>query len=305
MQKEKTIKAHKRRTKSGKVVNVRRHTAKYDASEKLKESLRKKGSGEELKEKLSNIYEGFDFTEDDFLEWYEGTGSPADKRVAKELRELLGRKAYNELNDLAADYYKKGGANSFFKDNVKSVIPYVVNTRVTGEYSNKRGVNPLHLVDAIQNADEKRINYIKGKLEKRIAEEIAGDGGEKKAIETIGHYSDILKMGIPPVEREAFNWVVDTVRKEYYAIQTEGIKKEATDAVRRLKRGSISGWSTNFYAPSLHGIELFVKAVNKTLPSGASLEVKKHKVGKTMMYSLSLDVSHAYAEKHLANSYDY
>lgn len=213
MKKEKTVKTYQRRTKSGKIVTVRQHTAKYDAAEALKEAAKKKGAGDELEalkkksvdkpteeevaefEKLLDSFpeeldersrkmrlrqfmkakgkkgrqaeidetkweikeekkarkvwkanEGFGkrleksydkehknsvkdskdpysahgFTKDDFNEWYEGTGSAADKKVAKALRKTLGRKAYNELNNLAADNYKKGGANSFFKKSVHS-----------------------------------------------------------------------------------------------------------------------------------------------------------------------------------------
>lgn len=47
MKKEKTVRSYQRRTKSGKVVTVRQHTAKYEASEKPK----KKGAGVELESK--------------------------------------------------------------------------------------------------------------------------------------------------------------------------------------------------------------------------------------------------------------
>lgn len=213
MKKEKTIRTYQRRTKSGKVVTVRQHTAKYDAAEALKEAAKKKGAGDELEalkkkpvdkpteeevaefEKLldsfpeeldersrkmrlrqfmkakgkkgrqaeidetkweikeekkarkvwksnekfgkrleksydkehknsvkdsKDPYSAHGFTKEDFNEWYEGTGSANDKKVAKALRKTLGRKAYDELSDLAADNYKKGGASSFFKKNVHS-----------------------------------------------------------------------------------------------------------------------------------------------------------------------------------------
>ena len=48
MQKEKKVKSYTRRTKSGKTVTVRAHTAKYDAAEEAKELAKKKGSGDEL-----------------------------------------------------------------------------------------------------------------------------------------------------------------------------------------------------------------------------------------------------------------
>ena len=127
MKKEKTVKTYQRRTKSGKIVTVRQHTSKYDAAERAKDSSKRKGAGEELEKvktkkalQKADLFDGYDFSEEDFNEWYEGTGSANDKKVAKALRKTLGRKAYDELSDLAADNYKKGGASSFFKKNVHS-----------------------------------------------------------------------------------------------------------------------------------------------------------------------------------------
>lgn len=135
MKKEKTVKTHTRKTKSGKTVTVKQHTAKYEAAEDIvKEALkRKKGAGgelEQLKKKKAvkpepvakeDIYSEYGFTKDEFAEWYEGTGSKADKKVEKILRKAMGRKAYNELSDSAADNYKKGGANGFFKKSLKAM----------------------------------------------------------------------------------------------------------------------------------------------------------------------------------------
>lgn len=175
MKKEKTIKAHQRRLKNGKVITVHEHKASYDAAEAMKEALKKKGAGGELealkkkgnswdgiedpeeRKRVQNFEEqGFDigeqirneressvrrakasaekrksrkdagkssydsmgFTKDEFKEWYEGTGSKADKKVEKALRKALGRKAYTELSDKAADSYKKGGASRFFDKSV-------------------------------------------------------------------------------------------------------------------------------------------------------------------------------------------
>ena len=53
MKKEKTIRTYQRRTKSGKVVTVRQHTASYDAAEKLREMAKKKGAGKEFEDRKS------------------------------------------------------------------------------------------------------------------------------------------------------------------------------------------------------------------------------------------------------------
>ena len=161
MKKERVIRTHQRHTKSGKVTTVRQHTAKYDATDKLK-TTKKKGFGGELKnrETLGDIYEDYDFTEEDFKEWYEGTNSDADKKVANVLRKILGRKAYNELNDLAAGNYRKGGANSFFRKNVVSktkvddnkLMEKILGVESTGKVGNKVfGVGTAKLLDSHGN----------------------------------------------------------------------------------------------------------------------------------------------------------
>ena len=122
MKKEKVVKAHKRRTKTGKVVTVRQHTASYDASDKLKESIKKEGAGDELKEiRDKSVYEDFNFSQEEFQEWYEGTGSDADLKVTAELYRLFGNKKFEELNNLAADNYKKQSSDDFFKKNIQGM----------------------------------------------------------------------------------------------------------------------------------------------------------------------------------------
>lgn len=213
MKKEKTVRTYQRRTKSGKMVTVRQHTAKYDAADKMKEALKKKGAGDELearKKKLAmeqlagkDTAEEFEkmlkedalkedkkveskgdkktraskksekvtskkepksskketksdqpFTAAEFKEWYEGTGSATDKKVAKELRKSLGRKAYNELNDLAADNYRKGGANAFFKKHVHSnqdTKSGKSREKATSESADTKGYGDMHLATLKKN----------------------------------------------------------------------------------------------------------------------------------------------------------
>lgn len=249
MKKEKTIRTYQRRTKSGKVVTVRQHTASYDAAEKLREMAKKKGAGKELEDRKSKgmpdpslpleqyldelskrkkesgaedsadvskeakkgdekkttkkarpvgsgtkvdkqtkawfnsspssfskvkvgkdkfgwridlsdgsgqVYDSKEaaqkdakllrgmykewkgsskgpkgstptktstsssasspaFTAAEFKEWYRGTGSAADKKVAKALREQLGRAGYRKFEDEAIDNYSSRGHLSMFK----------------------------------------------------------------------------------------------------------------------------------------------------------------------------------------------
>lgn len=55
------------------------------------------------------------FTAAEFKEWYRGTGSAADKKVAKALRAHLGRSGYRKLEDEAIDNYTSRGHLSMFK----------------------------------------------------------------------------------------------------------------------------------------------------------------------------------------------
>lgn len=175
MKKEKTIRTYQRRTKSGKIVTVKQHTAKYDAAEKAKEAAKKKGAGNELEAKMKRLRlkeligkelpeeevekkvldedekeakkkgkirpvgtgtngpepkkstakskpkkaesaaSNSAFTAAEFKEWYHGTGSAADKKVAKALRAQLGRAGYRKLEDEAIDNYSSRGHLSMFK----------------------------------------------------------------------------------------------------------------------------------------------------------------------------------------------
>lgn len=184
MKKEKQVRSYKRRTKSGKTVTVRAHTAKYEAADKAKEVSKKEGAGKELEERrkkptqleisfgkeeekkvLDGVKETVEkesakkpsekkttkkvrpvgsgtngpepkkksnmrvaktetakpasseptFTAAEFKEWYNGTGSAADKKVAKALRAQLGRSGYRKLEDEAIDNYSSRGHLSMFK----------------------------------------------------------------------------------------------------------------------------------------------------------------------------------------------
>lgn len=55
------------------------------------------------------------FTAAEFKEWYRGTGSAADKKVAKALRAQLGRAGYRKLEDEAINNYSSRGHTAMFK----------------------------------------------------------------------------------------------------------------------------------------------------------------------------------------------
>lgn len=119
MQAEKKVRSYTRRTKSGKTVTVKAHTARYEAADK-KDAAKKKGAGKELEDKKKTSIVGkpeleAPFTKEEFKEWYEGTGSAADKKVAKALCKQLGRSGYRKFEDEAIDNYTSRGHLSMFK----------------------------------------------------------------------------------------------------------------------------------------------------------------------------------------------
>lgn len=194
MKKEKKVRTYQRRTKSGKMITVRAHTASYEAAEKAMEAAKKKGAGDEIAEMKKKNWElpmdeylkklkeeraqkredeeskkvedekskkksekksekktpaknttknrtvgtgtnGQEpkkktttkktaakadtsepaFTRDEFKEWYRGTGSDADKKVAKALRKQLGSSGYRKFEDEAINNYTSRGHLSMFK----------------------------------------------------------------------------------------------------------------------------------------------------------------------------------------------
>ena len=118
MKKEKQVKTYTRRTKSGKTVIVKAHTAKYDASDK-RETAKRKGAGDELAKRKS-VTEEPAFTADDYKAWYhwDAEDDPKNKsalKVEKALIKQMGRKAYNKYFDELTDNYSARGHLSAFK----------------------------------------------------------------------------------------------------------------------------------------------------------------------------------------------
>lgn len=77
MKAEKKVRTYTRRTKSGKTVTVKAHTAKYDAADK-KDATKKKGAGKELEERKKSVKS----------EW--GKMSARQIKDAKEIMEQTG-----------------------------------------------------------------------------------------------------------------------------------------------------------------------------------------------------------------------
>ena len=88
MKKEKTVKTHTRKTKSGKTVTVKQHTAKYDAAEDAKDIVKRAGAGTEFKKKES-IKERFDKAAEELANRPDPKDM-TDEEVIKEWKELSG-----------------------------------------------------------------------------------------------------------------------------------------------------------------------------------------------------------------------
>lgn len=284
MKKEKKIRTYQRRTKSGKMVTVKAHTAKYDAAERAKELAKKKGAGEEIESALSRkkmealvdayadkhglVYEedgvysdskgrnfvlGFTngkvvkkqvndfltanyeatkgkkkkaspvekeklpkepkssktkeakpttsepaFTAAEFKEWYQGTGSAADKKVAKALRAQLGRSGYKKLEDEAIDNYSARGHLSMFK-------------RVSSEGGAKEKVAEAKVPKSTKKATEVIESTPKTKTTKKTLSSYSDEDLD------YAHRKDIKKvakvLGLTDVE--AASWVIGPNFTEY------------------------------------------------------------------------------------------
>lgn len=275
MKKEKQVRSYKRRTKSGKVVTVKAHTAKYDAAEKAKEVAKEKGAGKELEAKRNKMpnpnlpmNEYLDewkkrqqaireevteedstkkssekkekekkvrpvgsgtngptpkkkskagdtkvtasktsepaFTAAEFKEWYRGTGSAADKKVAKALRAQLGRAGYRKLEDEAIDNYSSRGHLSMFK-------------RVSGgsEVSAKTG---------------KSTNKANGESKKSGVKEKATEAkGSKGKSKVVSSYKDTPKGGLDLSDSE------HSMSADFWKIQQSEGDKAAGRYLRKNK----------------------------------------------------------------------
>ena len=80
------------------------------------------------------------FTAAEFKEWYRGTGSAADKKVAKALRAQLGRSGYRKLEDEAIDNYSSRGHLSMFKRVSKPTGVSVTKKSVSGKKVNSKNI---------------------------------------------------------------------------------------------------------------------------------------------------------------------
>lgn len=113
MKKEKTVKTHTRKTKSGKTVVVRQHTSKYNASEK--EVSKKVGAGKELSEvaKKRQVIKDFDALVDScdgtHLAWMLIEGGWVEDGISRK---------FDSIEDKAQEYGEKR-AGGFFEPDYK------------------------------------------------------------------------------------------------------------------------------------------------------------------------------------------
>lgn len=282
MKKEKKVRTYQRRTKSGKTITVRAHTASYEAADKAKEAAKKKGAGDEFSSKVKKgdewklpMNEFLDklkeerakkredeepkkvedekpkkksekksekktpakkatkkrtvgtgtngpepkkkattkktaektdtsepaFTRDEFKEWYRGTGSAADKKVAKALRKQLGRSGYRKFEDEAIDNYTSRGHLSMFK-------------RVSGGSSASAKAKSASVSTKVTTNSSKA----------------------KKGFTTVAAYEDSIRK-----DKDKYNtlkesgWKTKRKNGNYYLISPDGSKM--VDVIMQEKRG--------------------------------------------------------------------
>ena len=139
MKKEKTIRTYQRRTKTGKVVTVKQHTAKYDAAEALKEAAKKKGAGDELEKLKKKMPVGETSEEEEYEKLVNTYLSDTDdstrerlkKSMLKEFKKAKSKEERKELFDDVKESLKVGrevkrvkAANKKFAASLKAERDY-------------------------------------------------------------------------------------------------------------------------------------------------------------------------------------
>ena len=120
MKKEKKIKAHTRRTKSGKTITVKAHTAKYDAAEERKKAAKKKGAGDEIEERKKekfmvlgvdlSAFSDEELKELDFIE-YDDNGKAVHAPKTRSGLKRFAEKYYSDPD--SADAFREGMADFY------------------------------------------------------------------------------------------------------------------------------------------------------------------------------------------------
>lgn len=127
MQKTKTVRAHKRKTATGKTVTVKQHTAKYDAAaEARKAFLADSRAGSELEALRERPTHGISV--DDYKEWYhwdmiDDPQNPAALRVKESLTRKLGPEGYRAYEEKMTNSYSKKGHEKGFLGLTKELKP--------------------------------------------------------------------------------------------------------------------------------------------------------------------------------------
>ncbi len=199
MKKEKQIKSYTRRTKSGKTVTVRAHSAKYDAADDLVKSLlKKKGSGKEFE--LAVDTKGVDklvnemadsgrlivpVSKEEFRAWYHEPDSIAGKAAGKKLRSVLGSKEYKKLDETASSGYSTKGHSKLYGTldgiiNSEANVSKRLDARGKSGKSAKRGTNKDILYSRGENTGDSFITAAQ-----QLARSDSKGRSNKKALQTL------------------------------------------------------------------------------------------------------------------------
>lgn len=180
MKKEVKVKTHTRRTKSGKTVTVRAHTAKHEIATK-------ENSGREFRERLHR--EDIPFTLNDYKQWYhwDQENDPDNEvalRVEKMLIRQMGKRKYNKYFDELTEGYSPRGHIKMYRELVPAKTEttpkpkqerrrrnnidegvYNANLRKTlGESIRKENYTPVGLRKAYELGDESLIRIFENGL---------------------------------------------------------------------------------------------------------------------------------------------
>lgn len=114
MKKIKTVKSYQRKTKSGKVITVKQHTAGYEAAQGLQMGKAPGKELEAIKSKKTSLHE--EISPKDFEHWYhlDHGKDEAVARVEKVLKSQMGEQGYKKLvKSIEKTYSDKGHKEAF------------------------------------------------------------------------------------------------------------------------------------------------------------------------------------------------
>ena len=212
MKKEKIIKTHTRRTKSGKTVTVRQHRAKYDAAEEAKQLAKKIGAGKEFEGKKGKLQDIEALTPDEYKAWYhwDAAGDPKNKTalaVEKKLRAKMGRSGYNKyFDEMTNSYSSRGHLKAYKALEPETAKAIKSNKMVAGTAEAQKEVAKLQGAKKAEKIFAAKEKEAKGNLNKLSGKGTESENYPKKSPKRRTTSNDNVSKPVKFKAKEGFNY---------------------------------------------------------------------------------------------------